>query len=199
MTEDRSRYALLVAALGAVLLGLSVFLPWYGAKITPAGVADVQQMTDSLVARFGNGSLQALAPSMRAGVGALAGHEVGSFTARQAISGMSTVLLVLAGLALLDALLPLARPGAVPAGGGRALLLLGLVACGCVIFRLLAPPTPAGEVLSLAPREGVWLALLGALMMVAGGAWPRPRIAAADPETGMDAALGRLSGWTPQS
>ena len=38
---------------------------------------------------------------------------------------MSIVLLVLAGLALLDALLPLVRAGSVPDGAGASLVLLG--------------------------------------------------------------------------
>ena len=43
MVGERSRYGLLVSALGAVLLAVSVFLPWYGVSFTANGIALAQQ------------------------------------------------------------------------------------------------------------------------------------------------------------
>ena len=50
-------------------------------------------------------------------------------------------------------------------------------------------------------REGVWLALLGSLAMIAGAVWPVGR-AAADGgvrEKDLQDAWSGLSGWTPES
>lgn len=124
MPGDRSRYGLFVSALGAVVLAVSVFLPWYG---------------------------------------------------------LSIVLLALAALAMLDALLALARHGApVPGGAGSSVVLLGAVAAVCAIYRMIELPAAAG-LLALSSREGAWLALLGALTMVLGGMWPRRVHSAAAP------------------
>lgn len=38
MVGERSRYGLLVSALGAIALAVSVFLPWYGLSFTTAGL-----------------------------------------------------------------------------------------------------------------------------------------------------------------
>ena len=50
MAGERPRYGLLVSACGAILLAVSVFLPWYGLTFTASGVAFVQQMTSQLAA-----------------------------------------------------------------------------------------------------------------------------------------------------
>ncbi len=110
---------------------------------------------------------------------------------------MSIVWLVLAGLTLVDALLPLVRSGVLPDGAGGSLVLLGGLATACVVFRMADPPSPAGALVSLSLREGAWLSLTGAVLILAGGLWPRmPAPAVAD--TRVDAALSRLSGWTPR-
>jgi hypothetical protein len=51
-------------------------------------------------------------------------------------------------------------------------VVLGVLASGCVVYRMLAPPSPAGELVALSLREGAWLSLLGALMVALGGLWP---------------------------
>ena len=142
MTSERSRYGLFVSALGAVVLVVSVFLPWYAASFAAQG-----------------------APIAR---------HTGEITGQQALSGLAMVLLVLAGLALLDALFPIARAASgVPDGAGGAVVLLGLVASACVLYRMV-DPAQVGDALSLSLREGAWTALLGSLMIVLGGLWPRP-------------------------
>jgi hypothetical protein len=200
MAGDRSRYGLLVSACGAILLAVSVFLPWYGLTFTASGVAFVQQMADRLASQFGNASLQAYVGAQHASLSALAGHEFAAVSAHQALKNLNIVLLVLAALAILDALVPLARAGgSVPDGGGAAVVVLGAVAVLCVGYRMLSPPSPGGPLLSLSLREGAWLALLGSLAIVAGGLWPRTRAASsAAPEATLDTTWSGLSGWTPQ-
>jgi hypothetical protein len=199
MTQERSRYGLLVSALGAVLSGLAVFLPWYGVSFTAAGVAGAEQAGQEIVSRYGNATLQGLYGSLHADLSTLAGRELGSVSGHQVLGGLGTLLLVLAGLALLDALVPLVRAGQVPDGGGRALPLLGLASGVCVLFRILVPPGPNGSVVSLSPREGAWLALIGAVMVVAGGLWPRSAAGTAAAEPPLEGVWTELSGWTPHS
>ncbi|HEV7585462.1 MAG TPA: hypothetical protein VGO14_06745 [Solirubrobacteraceae bacterium] len=200
MAGDRPRYGLLLSACGAILLAVSVFLPWYGLAFTAGGVAFVQQMADQIATQFGNASLQAYLGAQHASLSTLAGHEFAAVSAHQALKNLNVVLLLLAGLAILDALVPLARAGgSVPDGGGAAVVVLGAVATVCVGYRLLSPPVPAGNLVSLSLREGAWLALLGSLAIVAGGLWPRTRATpSASSEATLDSTWSGLSGWTPQ-
>jgi hypothetical protein len=174
MANDRSRYGLLVSALGAVLLAISVFLPWYAVNLTPDGATFAANALQSLAGQFGNGTLQQLAASVHGGVSSLSGQEIAALTAHQVLHDLGVVLLVLAGIALIDALMALARSAApAGAGAGRAIVLVGLLATVCVIYRMAEPPVPAGGLVALSLREGSWLALLGSLMMVLGPIWPR--------------------------
>ena len=140
----RSRYGLTVSAFGAVVLIVSVFLPWYEVALP-----------------------------LHASAGATAAHRLGMITAHGALRELSIVLLILAALAILDALVPLARAdGPLPAGAGGSVVLLGVVAAAFVLYRMLAPPGSLG-VAELSLREGAWLALLGSLAIALGGMWPR--------------------------
>jgi hypothetical protein len=58
MVGDRPRYGLLISALGAIVLAVSVFLPWYGVSFTADGLAYAQQIGDQAAAQFGNATLQ---------------------------------------------------------------------------------------------------------------------------------------------
>jgi hypothetical protein len=201
MAGDRSRYGLLVSALGAMLLAVSVFLPWYGLSVTGAGIALAQQLGDHIASEFGNAALQAHLAGFHGALQGLAGVQLGSVSGHDSLNGLAIVLLVLAGLGMLDAMMPLARAaGAVPEGAGGAVVLLGILAAACVIFRMVSPPVPDGHLLTLSVREGAWLALLGSLMMALGGLWPRamPTISLGESQSGSD-AFAALSGWTPSS
>lgn len=204
MSGERSRYGLLVSALGAVLLGVSVFLPWYGLSFTPSGLALAQRTGTEFAQQFGNASLQASLTGLHTSLAGLAGHEFASFSAHQVLHDLNVILLVLAGLALLDALVPLARSASpLPDGAGRAVLLLGTLAAVCVGYRMIHPPAPAEGVIALSLREGCWLALLGSLMIAVGGIWPRSLIlrAAVEGEVSppSENPFTALSGWTPGS
>ena len=198
MSGDRSRYGLVVSAVGAIVLAVSVFLPWYGVSFTAAGVALVQQVGDQVASQLGNASLQSYMSGLHANLGGLVGQQFVALSAHQALSHLNIILLVLAGLALLDALLPLALPSdSMPAGADASVAVLGAVATVCVLYRMIDPPSPAGELVSLSLREGAWLALLGALTMVLGGLWPRVAPAASASEAQVRGAWSGLSGWTP--
>jgi hypothetical protein len=197
MHGDRSRYGLLVSALGAFLLAVSVFLPWYGASFTTSGIAAAQRAGEQAAAQLGDPTLQSYLQPLRANLSSFAGVQFASLSAHQALHYMSIVLLVLAALALLDALFPLVRTDAVPEGAGGALALLGAVAAACVLYRMVERPAPAGPYIALSLREGAWLALLGSLAMLAGGLWPRLSPSPAQTASPQGAFSG-LSGWTPQ-
>lgn len=165
MAGNRSRYGLMVSAFGAVVLIVSVFLPWY--EVTVA---------------------------VHASTGAAAGHRLALVTAHRALHEVNILLLVLAALAILDALVPLARgDGQVPGGAGGAVVLLGALAAALVLYRMLAPPGPSLGVTELSLREGAWLALLGSLAIAVGGMWPRS-IDIMAPASAPRPAPGGLSG-----
>ena len=198
MARDRSRYGLAVSALGAIVLAVSVFLPWYGISLTGAGVALAQHVGDQVAAQYGNASLQAYMNSLHPDLSALAGQQLGALSAHQVLHVLNVVLLILAGLALLDALLALARSdGAMPGGAGGSVVVLGVLAGMCVAYRMFVPPTPAGGLASLSLREGAWLALLGSMAIALGGMWPRATSSPSATDAQVSGAWPGLSGWTP--
>ena len=99
-------------------------------------------------------------------------------TEHQALPYMKAFLLIVAGLAMLDALLPLVRAAPVPGGAGGSVALLGAVAAACALYRILDPPGLSGDAVSLTLLEGPWLTLLAALTMLLGGMWPRSVVGA---------------------
>jgi hypothetical protein len=194
---ERSRYGLVVSAFGAVALAVAVFLPWYSLSFTAGGAAYVEQVGRQLVSEFGNATLQAHLGGLHGVLSGAVGQPLVAVSAHQSLHVLSVALPVLAGLALLDTMLALARPASAPAGAGASVAVLGGLATALVAYRMLVPPTPSGGLLSLSLREGAWFALLGSLMIVLGALWPRVTAAAGDPETQMHSAFFGLSGWTP--
>lgn len=200
MVSERSRYGLMISAVGAVALGASVFLPWYGISFTASGVALVQQAGQQFVSEYGNAALQSYLGSFHATIGSLAGQELGAVTAHEALKNLNVIFLIIAGFALIDALLALARAGtSFPDGAGGAVALLGCISAACVVFRMVDPPNPASELMSMSLREGAWIALLGSLAMVGGGLWQgrRPQQTAIS-DASVRSAWSGLSGWTPE-
>jgi hypothetical protein len=199
---DRSPYGLVTAAFGAALLAVGVFLPWYGVSFTAGGVAEARDLTEQLASHYGNSAFQGLVQDGASHFNSFIGRELGAVSGHQALKYMSIVLLVLAALALLDSLAGLAgaRPGAGGGGAGASLVLVGLVASVCVAYRLVSPPSIPTGLFSVSLREGGWVALLGALLILAGGLWPRVRVPSQGAvEEHFEGALSGLSGWTPQS
>jgi hypothetical protein len=200
MAGSRPRYGLAVSALGALALALAVFLPWYGVSFTAGGLAFAQRVGEQVATQYGNAALQSEMASMHASVGGLAGHEFTSLSAHQALSTINVVLLVLAGLACAIALLALAGPVAASSDANRLpLAVLGAVAGALVAYRMIDPPTPGGGFFALSLRDGAWIALLGAIAIVAGALWPARAAAASDSPEASQAVWAQLSGWTPES
>jgi hypothetical protein len=200
MAADRSPIGWLTSALGAIVLVVSVFLPWYALSLTAQGVAFIQQLQSEQVQRFGNATLQSELGSLHARLGALAGQQLGTITAHQAFSTISVVMLIAGGLGILLALLPLARQSSSDFDGtGPWLALLGSIAAACVLYRMAVRPAADATELSLTLREGAWLGLLGSVAMIAGGLWPRRLRSASAPNAALDDAWSGLSGWTPES
>jgi len=198
--DDRPRYGLLLSTLGAIVLGVSVFLPWYGVSFTANGIAFVQQVGDQVAAQFGNATLQGYVGGLHSTLGALAGHQFTALSAHQALKQLNVVLLILAGLAVVIALAALAGAGfSSPEGHRGPLALLGAFAAVCVLYRMIHPPVPSGDILALSLREGAWLALLGSLAIVVGAVAPRRPLHASAADAGSDSAWSGLSGWTPET
>ena len=199
MAGERPRYGLLISALGAIVLAVSVFLPWYGVSFTAAGLTLAQQVGDQVAAQFGNAALQSYMSSFHANLSSLAGHQFMALSAHQALKDLNVVLLILAGLAIAVALIALAGPASASSSsdGHRApLLLLGAVAAVCVLYRMVDPPSVEGNFLALSLREGAWLALLGSIAMMAGALWPSSAVPS---DAQLQRVWSELSGWTPEA
>jgi hypothetical protein len=189
----------MLSALGAIVLAISVFLPWYALSITAEGVAFVQQVGTQFVSQFGNAQLQGELGSLHAGLSGLAGHQLAAVSAHQVLTNISVVLLIAAGLGILITLFVLAGPqGSVSDQHGSLIALLGAIAAICVLYRILAPPSSNASYLALSLREGAWLALLGSLAMVVGGLWPRRLGARTASQAKVEGVWSGLSGWTPE-
>jgi hypothetical protein len=198
VSGERPRYGQVASALGALLLAISVFLPWYGVSFTAGGLAYAQKIGNQVASQYGNATLQSYMSSLHTSLSGYVGHDFVSLSAHQALKTLSVVMLIVAGLGCVIALFGLAGSAAAESNRG-ALGLLGAVAGVCVLYRMVAPPAPAGELLALSLREGAWLALIGALAMVAGALWPaRLSTPGARDGDAQDAWSG-LSGWTPES
>ncbi len=169
MVDDRAPLGLLIAALGAAVLAVSVFLPWYGVSITAAGAASAQQEIASEAQQYGNPAFQTEATQVGAGFGSLAGRQLATVSGHEVVKDISAMLLLLAGISLLASLLRLAGvTGPFDAGGGQ-IALAGGAAALCVLFRMFAPPGAKTGLLSLSLDWGIWLALLSAAAIVVGG------------------------------
>jgi hypothetical protein len=205
MTGDRPRYGLLISALGAIVLAVAVFLPWYGVSLTATGIAFAQQAGDQAAAQFGNAALQSYMGEYHATLGTLAGHQLTALSAHQALKDLNVVLLLIAGAAIAIALLALAGAGfssaPSPDGHRGPLALLGLIATACVLFRIVDLPTPDGGVLALSLREGAWLALVGSVAMIVGAFLPEGLVARGSSSSdakNLQSTWSELSGWTPE-
>src|SRR5664280_1158818 len=100
MAGERPRYGLFVSALGAVVLAISVFLPWYGVSFTSHGIAFAQQVGNQVASQLGNATLQSYMASLHANLSGLAGHEFLSLSAHQTLKTLNVVLLFAGGLGL---------------------------------------------------------------------------------------------------
>ena len=169
MVDDRSQLGFLIAALGAAVLAMSVFLPWYGVSITASGAASAQQQLATVAQQYGNTTFQAGANALGAEFSSLAGRQLTTVSAHEALKDISAILLLLAGISFLASLLRLAGiTGLIEAGGGQ-IAVAGSVAALFVLYRMLTPPGAQTDLVSLSLSWGVWLALLSAAAIIVGG------------------------------
>jgi hypothetical protein len=174
MVDDRPPLGFLIAALGAAVLAISVFLPWYAVSITASGAASAQQELATVAQQYGNTTFQTGASALGAQFSSLAGRQLTTVSAHQASRNISRLLLLLAGISLLASLLRLAGiAGSLEAGGGQ-IALAGGAAALCVLFRMLSPPGAQTDLVSLSLSWGIWLALLSAVAIVVGGVLSAP-------------------------
>jgi hypothetical protein len=169
MGDDRSQLGFLIATLGAAVLAVSVFLPWYGVSITASGAASAQQQLASVAQQYGNTTFQAGVNALGAEFSSLAGRQLTTVSAHEVLKDIGPILLVLAAIALLASLLRLAGiTGLLEAGGGQ-IAVVGGVAVLFVLYRMLTPPGAQTDLVSLSLSWGIWLALLSAAAIVVGG------------------------------
>ena len=170
--QEPQRAGSLLAAAGAAMLAVSVFLPWYAFRLTANGVAVAQQSLNSAAQQFGNSAFKGLVGTLGNSFGALTGRQVGTLSAHQALKVINILLLVLAAIAFAVALMRLANP--TQSGEGRGLLAsIGVAAALLIVFRMVDRPTPPEDVFAVSLSWGIWLALLSAAAIVAGDLWPR--------------------------
>jgi hypothetical protein len=200
MHAERTRHRLAAATVGAAALALSVYMPWYGVSFTASGIATAQQAGQQAAAQFGNATLRGYMSRLHEHLAALVGQQFATATGHQALRYTSIALLVLAALALLDALVPLASGSSLLGdGAGASLALLGAVATTLVLYRMISPPSIGESALALSVRGGSWLALASSLTLLGAGAWPRSgKSSPGMLDGGMQHAWSSLSGWTPQ-
>lgn len=169
MVDERASVGFLISALGAAVLAVSVFLPWYGVSITAAGAAAAQQELVAVAQQYGNTTLQTGASQVGAEFDSLAGRQLATVSAHE-VKDMSPLLLVLAAISLVASLLRLAGSSGLLGAGGGQIALAGGGAALLVLFRMLVHPGgQVANLVSLSLGWGIWLALLGAAAIVCGG------------------------------
>ncbi len=182
-----------ISAGGGVVTAFSVYQPWYGIGITGAGARAAQQTISSLP-----GFSQ-----FAAGVGAAASASVGSslesVSAHDALAQINVVLLIIAAAVILVSIVGLA--GANPEFPGQSagpVAALGLIGALLTIYRMVDPPNPMPEFLTITLRFGAYTTLLGCGAIVGGALWPARAGATADDKPADPAGVwSELSGWTP--
>jgi hypothetical protein len=183
-------YGLLISALGAAVLAVSVFAPWYGVHVSQSGADAAGAQLVAVARQYGDTALQARANRVGAEFKSLAGREIGTVSAHQALKHVSLILLALAGIALLASLLRLANARGRLTAHGSQIALLGAAAGLVVIFRMVFRPDTTGFV-SLSLSWGIWLALVSSAAVFFGGVSaessraslrPRPKVGPGPPQ-----------------
>ena len=150
MTNERSRYGLLVSSLGAALLAGSVFLPWYGVSVTQAGVGSLSHIGGTLASHL-SGVHRAARHDRRA-----RGQQVGALTAEQALQRSDRDPArarrpLAARRAASRSPLGARRPGG---AGRRGRCCSASSRARCVLYRMIAPPAPAGDLVVAVAARG---------------------------------------------
>src|SRR5262249_21511840 len=99
----------------------------------------------------------------------LAGRQIEVLSGRQSLKHVSLIVLLLAGIALLASFLRLANMRGLLFATGGQIALVGGMAFAVVLFRELVRPGGTKGLILLSPSWGIWLALLSAAAVAAGG------------------------------
>jgi hypothetical protein len=159
----------IVAVSGAALLAVSIFLPWYGVRITANGANYAQQALQSVATKYGNATLQSEANAIGSTFSSVAGRQVATLSAHQVLKNISVILLLLAALAFLGALIWLTgASGALDVSGGQVAA-VGTVATLLVVYRMVDRPGTLLHLYSLSLAWGAWLTLISSVAIVVGG------------------------------
>jgi hypothetical protein len=184
-------YGLLISALGAAVLAVSVFAPWYGVEVSQSGASAAGAQLVAVARQYGDAALQARANRFGAEFKSLAGREIATVSAHQALKDVSLILLALAGIALLASLLRLVNARGRLTAHGSQIALFGAVAGLVVIFRMVFRPDTATGFVSLSLSWGIWLALVSSAAVFFGGMSaeasraylrPRPKVGPGPPQ-----------------
>jgi hypothetical protein len=169
MVETRAPLGLLIAALAAAVLAISVFLPWYGLSITQEGATAAQKQLVSAAQAYGNTTFQSEAGNAGERFSELVGRQIATVSAHQALKRDGLILLGLAGIALLASLLRLADARGLLFATGGQIAIAGALAFVIVVFRMVVRPDSAGGgFMALSLSWGAWVALLSSLGIVGG-------------------------------
>jgi hypothetical protein len=176
MRSSRAHWGALLAGLAAVVLAVDTWQPWYALRV-PASVLD---QLDALSKGFGS-----LGGYLRAGVDYARAAGPIPLSAHDVFHAVDVELVLIAVAVIAIIVSGLLRERSIFADGdGGALALLGGAAFCLVGYRILFPPGPA-SVLEL--RPGIWVGLVAAASICAGGllcrepAEPAPAAAPAPP------------------
>jgi hypothetical protein len=169
MVEARAPLGLLIATLGAAVLAISVFLPWYGLSITQPGATAGKRQLVSAAQQYGNTTLEKKVSGVTQRFDSLIGRQLATVSAHQALEHVSLFLLLLAGIALVASLLRLADMRRLLFATGGQVAFVGGVAAVVVIVRIVRPPGEPGQLIALTLTWGIWVSLLSAAAIVAGG------------------------------
>lgn len=151
MSSHRTRYGSVIAALGSVLLSLSVFMPWYALHWTIHPAASERALEGTTEVHNGYAYNYFPLPEM---------------------------LLAVAWCSFVLSLLRLASRRPTPPQRRDPIALLGLLAALCVLFLMADPAAshvksePFASV-AVSLRGGIWLALGSAAAIILGALWPR--------------------------
>jgi len=150
----------LLSGLGAVLLLVSLWRPWYELRIPEEMIAQARAFT-SRMGEMGTFAQQGLDELQSQGAVPLTAWQV----FEQADAALAVVAGLTLGLVLLNAV------GALAARQDGLLVLAGLVASALVAYKLVNPPGPDVPMAAdlLHATTGAYMALVAGLLMAGGG------------------------------
>jgi hypothetical protein len=158
MRSSRATFGSLLAGLSAIVLGLDTWQPWYALRLPSVFLDQLDALSGNL-GSFGGYLRSGVDYARTAGPIPLSAHDVfHAIDVELVLIGVAVVGILLTGLSRGRPVFAAGDGGAVAGLGGMAFCLVG--------YRILFPPGPA-ELLSL--RPGIWIGLVAAGGICAGG------------------------------